>query len=143
MFCYSSSLRQRNDMRPGVDPQLRGIPMSHLRHIAMYVPMYRVFQERKPPQTRFQHVPIPSGWGMRLWRHICYEGNWVSIIYPKKNCLFFSVIHFDATSVLWRFKVYAAPRRRYKHKQDISGTQMSRRRDKSGIQTWTSCHNKV
>lgn len=65
-------------MRPCVDPASGGLPVSHVRHIAVHVHLPRVLPPRRPLHARLQHVPVAGGRRVRLRRQVRHEGGRVS-----------------------------------------------------------------
>lgn len=78
IFVHSEKLRQTRQMRPCVDPASGGLPVSHVRHIAVHVHLPRVLPPRRPLHARLQHVPVAGGRRVRLRRQVRHEGGRVS-----------------------------------------------------------------
>lgn len=71
-------LRPRHAMRPGLDRQLRGLPVPDVRDLALHEPLRRVLPPGRARRARLQHVPEPGGGRLRLRRQQRHAGGRVS-----------------------------------------------------------------
>jgi hypothetical protein len=97
-FVCSAKLRQTRQMRAGVDTAGGGVPMPHLRHLAVHVHLPRVLPPRRPLHARLQHVPVAGGWRVRLRWQVGHEGGRVSCI----HCYTYILISYVLSQKVWQ-----------------------------------------